>query len=551
MAFCLLPKVAEKFKELIRSGKIDIEMLSKMTSEERRKFFADIVGKDAAKEVNALFESKLLLKNQKRGLVNWAKQIVGMKPEAKNTLIDKIMNMKEILTPENEQSFLQDLASKRLGTDISITEAKKISELSNRVSETKNYTTEQGRIDYGRAKIELSDYVNSLNPKKASLFTNIAGIPRTLMASLDLSAPLNQGFGMLSRKQFYTSLVDMFKYVRSENNLKNLQADIITRPTYKQAKKAGLRLTDLGEKLEMREEQFMSTILDKVPGIAASQRAYTGFLNKLRMDVFDDLIKKAELAGEDVNVGSRAVEDIANTINNFTGGARVGKIEGAVPALNAVFFSPRKIKSTLEILNPRNYIDPKISKTARKAALRNLIGSLAISASIIELYSLLTGKPQETDPTSSDFGKIKVGNSRIDLTGGNGTYMILLSRLLKQKIKNQKGEVKSLGSKIGQTSGFDLISQAIRYKLSPNASLLVDILSDSNAIGEQKTISQSILDRFKPMFGNSLYELLKDDSTGEFTKALFSIGALFGAGLGTYEQKEIKTKTKKSVPYIP
>lgn len=538
MPFCLLPAIAEKFKALIREGKIDIEKLRNMTSEQRRDFFRKYLGEKNAFEVNALFESKLLLKNQQRGLVNWAKQITGMKPELKNTIIDKIMNMKEILTPATEAKFLQDLASKRLGTDITIKEATKITELSNKISELENYKTDAERIAYGRAKIDLQKYVNSLNPKRANIFTNVANLPRTFMASLDLSAPLNQGWGMLSRKQFYTSLKEMFKYVKSEDGLKNLQADILTRPIYKRAKKAGLRLTDLGEKLEMREEVFMSNLLDKVPGIAASQRAYTGFLNKLRIDVFEDLIKKAEQAGEDVNINSQATKDIASAVNDFTGGARVGKIEGAVPMLNATFFSPRKITSTLNMMNPWKYIDPKTSKTARLARTRNLVGSLAISATIIKLVEMLTGEKQEKDSRSTKFGKIRLGNNQIDVTGGNATYATLLSRILTGETKTQKGEVKELGNKFGQTSVTDLISQGIRYKLSPNASLIVDVLSGANAIGEEKTPTQAVKDRFKPMFLNSLYELMEDDSTGAFVTTLFAIGALFGGGLSTFEIKK-------------
>lgn len=542
-SYCLIKSLADKFRQMIKSGQIDIAKLSEMISAQRREFFTEVLGERNAKEVNALFESKLLLKNQKRGLVNWAKQITGMKPEIKNSLVDKIMKMDKILSPENEKMFLEDLVSKRLGTDITIDEAKKIMELSDNIKSLADYSSDTERIAYGRAKIELINYVNSLNPIKANLLTNIAGVPRSLMASLDLSAPLNQGWGMLSRKQFYTSFVDMFKYVRNESNLVNLQADILTRPTYKSAKKAGLRLTDLGTSLEKREEQFMSTLLDKVPGIAASQRAYTGFLNKLRMDVFDDLVKKAELAGEDVGLGSSVLEDLAKVVNNFTGGARVGKIEGAVPALNAAFFSPRKIMSTLNILNPLNYIRPSISPTARKAALRNLIGSVSISATLISLASLFGSDKPEKDSRSTDFGKIKLGDSRLDVSGGNATYVILLSRLLTGQTKTQAGKVTDLGNKIGQTSGAKLVGQAIRYKLSPNASLLFDSIVKANAIGEEKTIPQSVIDRFKPMFLNSIIEMLNSKNGGNFA---FILGALFGSGLNTYTPP-IKKDTKKSI----
>lgn len=546
--FCLVKDLATKFKQMIKSGEINIAKLSDMSSSERRNFFSDILGERNAKEVNALFESKLLLKNQKRGLVNWAKQITGIKPEVRRDIVSRIEKMDNVLNPKDEKAFLQDLASKRLGTDITIEEAKQIVNLSNKVSSLKDFTNTTERINYGRAKLELSEYVNSLNPTKASLATNIAGIPRSLMASLDLSAPLNQGFGMVSRKEFYTSFGSMLKYAASKNQFANLQADIITRPTYNMAKKAGLRLTDLGTNLEKREEQFMTNLLDKVPGISASQRAYTGFLNKLRMDVFDNLVKRAGSAGEDIGIGSPVLEDLAKVVNNFTGGARVGKIEGAVPALNAMFFSPRKITSTLNILNPVNYISPKISPTARKAAIRQLIGSLTMSAGLISLASLLGSDKPETDSRSTNFGKIKLGDTTMDVTGGNGTYITLLSRLLSGETKNQKGEVIPLGNKIGQTSGASLIGQAIRYKLAPNASLIVDSLTGANAIGEPKTIPQSVIDRFKPMFINSLVELIQSDTKG---KLLFGLGALFGGGVNTYERnkplvkKEVKDEIKK------
>jgi hypothetical protein len=540
MPFCLLPQQADKFKNAIRNGEINIEKLSQSSTEERRSFFQSYFKDErVAKEINTLFESKLILKNQKLGLVNWAKQITGIKPEVKRDLISRIEKMDTLLSPESEKGFLQDLASKRLGADITLEEATKIKELSDKVKSLKEFTNDIERIEYGKAKLELSNYVNEISGTKANLITNIAGLPRAVMASLDLSAPLNQGWGMLSRKQFYSSLASMFKYIRSDKNLLELQADIITRSTYKQAKKSGLRLTDLGTELEKREEQFMTTLLDKIPGFKASQRAYSGFLNKLRMDVFDDLVKKADLAGEDVGIGSKVLEDLAKVVNNFTGGARVGKIEGAVPALNAAFFSPRKIVSTLNILNPVNYISPNISPTARKAAIRNLIGSASISATIIGLSRMLGSDKPETDPRSSDFGKVRVGDTRLDVSGGNANYGTILSRLLTNSTKTQSG-VKELGQKYGDTTGQDLISNFLRYKLSPNASLLIDTLTGSNAIGEKKTLPQSVIDRFKPMFLNSLKELIQSDTDG---KLILGLGALFGGGLNTYEPAVKKNKT--------
>ena len=126
-SFCLVANKAEEIKKKIISGEIDISKLSDASSAERRKFFQDILGEERlAKETNALFESKLLLKNQKKGLVNWAKQITGITPEAKRDIVSRIEKMDKILSPEDEAKFLEDLASKRLGADITTEEASKI-----------------------------------------------------------------------------------------------------------------------------------------------------------------------------------------------------------------------------------------------------------------------------------------------------------------------------------------------------------------------------------------------------------------------------------------
>jgi len=534
--FCLPEEITNKLKKAIKSGEIDIEKLSSASSEYRVNFFKQFMNERNAKEVVALFESKLLLKNQKRGLVTWAKQILGMKPAVERDIISRIMRMDKILNPENEKSFLRELASKKLGADITIEEARKITELSNKIKSLENFTDNAGRIKYGRAKLDLIDYVNSLNPKRANVVENVLGLPRAAMSLFDLSAPLNQGWGVISRKEWWDNLAPMIKAFSRESAFRDIQADIITRPNYKLAKRAGLRLSDLSENLFEREEIFMTTLLDKIPGMAASQRAYIGFLNKLRMDSFDDLIKKAKLAGEDVSLGSKAAEDIATIVNAFTGG--YGRTD---PLLNALLFSPRRVRSAVKILNPWTYINPKTSKTARKAAIRNLLGSLAMTGSVIALAGLHGAVETEEDPRSSDFGKIKVGDTRLDISGGIAGYVILLSRILSGEIKSSNtGAIKKLGNNYGSTSGFDLTAELkvtlnfIRNKLSPLASLIIDVLTGENAIGEKKTPTQSVIDRFKPMFLKDAYEVLTEDPEA---KILIPF-ALFGGGLSTYSISE-------------
>ena len=66
MAFCLVKSKAQEFLQKIKSRELDINKLTEMTSVERRAEFMRVLKFDeaTAKEVNALFESKLDRKNR-------------------------------------------------------------------------------------------------------------------------------------------------------------------------------------------------------------------------------------------------------------------------------------------------------------------------------------------------------------------------------------------------------------------------------------------------------------------------------------------------------
>ena len=79
------------------------------------------------------------------------------------------------------------------------------------------------------------------------------------------------------------------------------------------------------------------------------------------------------------------------------------------------------------MLNPVRYLDPRISPTARKASMRNLAGMLGVTTTILSLASA-AGFDVEVNPNSADFGTVKIGKTRFDVTGGNKTYATLLAR---------------------------------------------------------------------------------------------------------------------------
>ncbi len=535
MAFCLLPRHVERFKQGLKSGEISPEKLNGMTSAERRAYLSKFVGDKAAPKVNALFESKLLLANRKAGMVAWAQSLIGTPKEVRRDLVSRIEKMDErILDPKTEAEFLQDLASQKVGGEVTYAEAEKITELSGKIEEAKakDLTVRENRIEYGNQILKLEDYLAELVPANKNIAANVLNLPRTLMSTLDLSAPLRQGWGMQSRPQFFSAFKEMFKYAVSERRYNDLMADIITRPSYDLMKSSGLRITKLTDKLSQREEAMMSSLLDKVPGIRGSTRAYTGFLNKLRADTFDALVKAAELAGEDVSRGSKPAKDIAATVNDFTGsGALPGgrAADAAVPFLNAFFFSPRKIAATVNMLRPDKFV--AASPTARKAAMRQLFGAVAATA-VVNGFSTMLGGETEKDPRSSDFGKVKVGDTRYDVTGGNGNYATLLARLYTGQTKSTATDlVSDLGAGFNQDTRGDVLVKWARNKLSPVASFAADWLYGENAVGEPFDVAKEAKEMAVPLGIQTMFELFRDDPKNLL---LGSILSTLGVGVQTF-----------------
>lgn len=521
MNWCLPPDKADKFKAAILSGEISPDKLSAMTSEKRSEFLGAKFGEENGKQINALFESKLLLKNVQSGMISWAEKVLKGNPAKKTDIINRIQRMdKRILDPATQDEFLAELAGKKLGVSISYDQAKEITkkaaEIETRSKE--DMQNKEKRISYGEAIIDLEDYLNDISKRKMSgldQIANVANLPRKLVSSLDLSAPFNQGWGMMSRKEFYSAFADMFKYAADEKNFNRLRADIVTRETYPLMKKGKLRITKISDKLAEREEAFMTNLLDKVPGFAHSERGYVGFLNKLRADVFDSIYRDAVNSGEitgDAKNDERIVSDIAEVVNNFTGSGNFGKHDsgaGSVPFLNSIFFSPRKIAATFNMFNPVKYVT--LSRTAKKAAIRQLLGSASITATVIALANLF-GADFEEDPTSSDFGKIIVGDTRYDVTGGNASYITFLSRMLSGQIKSTNTEIKSdLGGGFGKRTRGDVLVKYFRNKLSPVASLIGDALYGTDAVGNKFSWPAALLNRSISMSLQSTIDVAMND----------------------------------------
>jgi hypothetical protein len=295
--------------------------------------------------------------------------------------------------------------------------------------------------------------------------------------------------------------------------------------------------------IENREENFMSHWIEKVPVIGhivrASDRAYTGFLHKVRADVFDDLIRKGEDVGINWHDDTKSLKQLANYINAATGRGSLGKFEQSAPILNAVFFSPRLITSRLKLMNPLTYTDPRLNPFVRKQAVSDLVKFAGIATTVLALAKA-GGAQVSMDPRSADFAKIKVGNVRLDVLGGFQQFFrtAYLINPFNKTYVDGKGEEQPFGKYGGKTKK-DILERFMESKLSPPVSLVKDYLDGKDATGKPFTVKGELATRYYSLFIQDFIDATKD--SGAKGAALATPG-VFGVGVQTYAADDRSAK---------
>jgi hypothetical protein len=107
-----------------------------------------------------------------------------------------------------------------------------------------------------------------------------------------------------------------------------------------------------------------------------------------------------------------------NTLSG-RGGAKGGQLERHMTTASKALFSPRLWAANVQRLNPVWYAKlAKTNPTAAKEALRAQATFMAMVGTTLYLASKAPGVDVGTDMRSADFGKIKIGNTRFDIMGG-------------------------------------------------------------------------------------------------------------------------------------
>lgn len=412
---------------------------------------------------------------------------------------------------------------------------------------------------YGPELVEAVRSKRSTWEKVKEGIAEALNVPRALMASMDMSAPLRQGRVLISAhpKKGAQSFKEMVKYFGNENTFKLAMEDIMRRPTAPLMKQSGLSLTDVTADavgLTNKEEGFMTNLAAKIPVagrlVKASERAYVGFLNKMRADVFDDLAGEYIAGGIKPSDRPEVFQSLAKFINTATGRGDLGKFSTAAPLLNGVFFSPRFMASRIQMLNPAWYL--KQSPEVRKEAAKTFVKFVGSGVALLSLAKL-GGAEVEMDPRSTDFGKIKIGNTRYDTWGGFQQWTRFIAQLATGEVKSSTtGKLRQLSKKeFPYQSRLDHSFNFFVGKFAPIPALIADLARGQNMVGEPLDWKEETYEKVIPLYVLDVAEAVSQTGLGAIATA--GVPAFFGVSVQTYEAAKNKAKLPAlpSLPMLP
>lgn len=408
---------------------------------------------------------------------------------------------------------------------------------------------ELAKLDYQRFELkkQIKNKIDSLKPQTiwehASEPFNAA---RAMMTSLDVSAVLRQGgfIAVGNPARAAKAIPDMLRSMFSEEKAYQINKAIFERENAPLYHRDGLFLSEPGYGgLNPQEEKFVSRIAGKLPGVKQSERAYVTFLNKLRADSYDAMVRTLAKNGEATAEEGAA---IANFINVATGRGKLdGKWQKSADAMNTIFFAPRYITSRFQLLTGQPFTGG--FKNAAEAALgkASLPGSVRTRKMIAQeyakyligmgvVYSLgaAAGGYLEADPRSSDFGKIKFGETRLDPTSGLSAATVFLSRLASGSTKTAKGEIQPLRGEGSTQNAAGVMGRFVWSKLAPIPSAVVNTITGENLVGQKTGLLREAARLFIPIGIPDIYDAMQEQGVPKGTAT--SLLSLAGMGMNTY-----------------
>ena len=554
---CLPKSERDKLADALRNKSLTIRDLYGLKTVDRRKLLEKYVGKDFAQVVNAKFEAAMVSK-QKTSITRWIEDVTSAKDPIRRDMIKKVERVKAVLTPNEQGDFLSDLAESKLGLGVTEEEAGTILRMKNQMDELKEKipkgSTEvtDESMAFGMAVDDFKEYVGQLKLAADTMtladrtrlknlgqnIIDVAGTTKSLVATLDNSFIGRQGIKALLRgdyKIWTETLLQSFQSMgkemmqkspglfkeRDDAVMKAIRARVFADPNYINGKYSAAK-NGYGLGVD-HEEAFPTSLPSRIPFLGrvfkASETAFTGSAITMRMKLANSVIAAAEENGVDMLDEVQATA-FGNLVSSLTGRGELTTFAASGEVLNATFFAPRFLKANFNTLTG-HLLDSKMagSPQARRMAAQSTLKIAASLGTIMTVAKMIDPDSVDFDPRGTNFGKIKIGNRKYDITGGMSGLAVFASRIVPTFHNGEFGfwtksastgkYTKMTGDNFGEQTALDVVENFFQGKLSPAAGVIRDVLRGSTFGGEKPSVLSTAVALTVPISAQILEEELK------------------------------------------
>jgi len=387
-------------------------------------------------------------------------------------------------------------------------------------------------------------------PKRKGLLHGISevlSVPQSLRAMVDMGITLRQGIVFFAQHPLKASRLtaQTFKHAWTEQASNRMDAWIRDLPGAQIGMKHGLILRDwtMGNKADgyyaskllklWRPKSRLGKILAApynavIHAKDISERAYILQRNAIAATYYGELVKNW---GPDVNAAN--YQKMAQFVNHATGEGTGKWLEKNAEILAPAFWAPRLAVARFQLISDTvsslyNMTTGKPNALASKAIAWE-IAQFGMKGLTIMTLAAAMGYDAEMDPRATEFGKIKVGNTRYDIWGGYSQ----IGKLVAQLVTGQRKT--ALTKKIKSVEFKETFLRFLRGKLAPVPGTVIDLFQQQTFVGEQlntpEQIMKHIMLQFLPLVWEDTYEGFKYQTNQTVPVAA---GAFFGMGVSTY-----------------
>jgi len=441
---------------------------------------------------------------------------------------------------------------------------------------------------------------SSQDPEEINYLKEAMALPSAATTTGDFSAPGRQGLSQILTPEFWKAIPKMFKGISPEG-FKQIDAQLRSKPLFEQqfdvkagvfkpsfAEEAGIKLYSPASAPGPHAESIASRWLEtggSIPGfspvyrntvgklVRGTNRAYITFLNHLNANRFEKLMNLAsdmavtagktgearpgifkqkftpeEAADMNPYLNMVRAKEIADFVNTATGHGPLKthilphrqaeiSLESASKKLGYVLFSPGLLASRIRMLNPSTYI--MATPFVRKQYLKAGLSTAAAWYAFTEMAKLAGGDDVEVsnDWTNADFGKVRIGNTRMDPGGGFLQFLVAFGRMYEGGYTSSANkQFHEFGKGFQARTQMDNLMTFGVNKLNPVAKFAYDLAAASEYnpfhVGDRAT------QLFVPLIVQDFNELAKEDPSLMPWMAPISLGM----GTQTYSKGESVSK---------